>query len=61
MSALLSEDLESIQILGLINRTLGTMYSDEDVKNCIAEAIKDGLDLEKSKRIWDAWTGQKHE
>ena len=53
-AALLSEDLETIKFMGVLNKSI---KCNEDVQRCIDDGIKNGLDKDYAKKILKAWNG----
>lgn len=58
-ASLLSEDIDTIRTLGIWNKSLSSFEKgNEDVKKCLEEGIKNGLDIDYSKEILKAWNGK---
>jgi hypothetical protein len=60
LPAILSEDLESIRTLGFVSRSFPDFKPNgDDVKKCLDEAVKNGLDTNYAKEVLEAWNSQK--
>lgn len=58
LAALLSEDMETIKVAGLLSRSFpGYRPNSEDVEELLNKAIRDGLDMQYAKEITDAFMG----
>lgn len=59
LPALLSEDIETIETIGFVSRSFPNFKPDaNDVKKCLDEAIRNGLDTEYAKEVIEAWNSQ---
>ncbi len=56
LAALLSEDMETIKVAGFYSRSFpGYRPNSEDVDELLAQAIRDGLDMQYARKIADAF------
>ncbi len=59
LPAILSEDLESIRTFGFVSRSFPDFKPNgEDVKRCLEEAVRNGLDTDYAKEVLEAWNSQ---
>lgn len=56
-AALLSEDVETVKLLGYFYRSLQSKKITEDVHKCLEDGIKNGLDKGYAKEVLEAWNG----
>jgi hypothetical protein len=59
--ALLSEDLETISLVGYVSRSFGPGFkpNEENVKKCLGEVVLQGLSQKRAIQIHEAWNKER--
>ncbi|MBI3324351.1 MAG: hypothetical protein HYZ92_03630 [Candidatus Omnitrophica bacterium] len=56
LPSLLSEDMETIKTMGFVSRSFPNFRPNgDDVKKCLDEAVKNGLDVGYAREVMEAW------